>query len=130
MAGTTTGAGTTGTGSAATGTTGTAAGGTGVRALSVTGAAVTGTAAAGAATGAGAAASGSAAPTAEAALPSMSGTAVGEDANCSKMLPQGTPGLGSAPASGLEMQLSKIRAALLTDTAAGRWIFGGTLPRP
>ena len=84
----------------------------------------------GAATGTGAAASGSTTPTVEAALPSMSGTAVGEDANCSMMLPQGTPGLGAAPASGLPMQLSKIMAALPTDTAAGRWMFGDTLPRP
>jgi hypothetical protein len=53
----------------------------------------------------------------------MSGTAVGEDVNCSMMLPQGTPGLGSAPASGLERQLRTSRA-LPTDTAAERWMFG------
>jgi hypothetical protein len=60
----------------------------------------------------------------------MSGTAVGEVANCSMMLPQGTPGLGSAAAWGLEMQLSKINAALPTDVTVGRWMFGDTIPRP
>jgi hypothetical protein len=61
----------------------------------------------------------------------MSGTAVGEDANCSMMLPQGTPALApdSAPASGLAKQLSTIMTPT-TDTAAGRWMFGDTLPRP
>jgi hypothetical protein len=76
-------------------------------ALSAIVSAVTGAAAAGAATGAGAAAaeSGSASPMAEAAPPTMSGTAVGEEANCSMMLPHGTPGLvaGSAPASGVQI---------------------------
>jgi hypothetical protein len=62
---------------------------------------------------------------AEAAPPTMSGTAVGEEANCSMMLPHGTPGLaaGSAPASGLQIQLNTARAALPTDTA-GRLMFG------
>ncbi|MBB3604887.1 hypothetical protein FHT40_004565 [Mycolicibacterium sp. BK556] len=60
----------------------------------------------------------------------MSGTAVGEAANCSMMLPHGTPGLGSAPARGLLMQLNEIRAALQAEMTAGRWIFGDTIPRP